>query len=128
MAGAGDVVMRGPVFNGSAQRALDDYEDDVELDLADEALGLVQDILAANLRNPTGFYQSRVRVSNIAGAPGVTDSGVVYGPWLEGVSHRNQTTRFKGYAAFRRAREAFAATAGDLAERFLPRYLSRMGG
>ena len=29
----------------------------------------------------------------------------IYGPWLEGVSSRNDQTRFKGYAMFRRTRE-----------------------
>lgn len=32
----------------------------------------------------------------------IDDGGVVYGPWLEGVGRRNRTTRFKGYASFRR--------------------------
>jgi len=35
----------------------------------------------------------------------IHDSGVVYGPWLEGTSSRNQTTRFKGYASFRRVKQ-----------------------
>jgi len=32
----------------------------------------------------------------------LSDGGVIYGPWLEGVSSRNQSTRFKGYATFRK--------------------------
>ncbi len=35
----------------------------------------------------------------------VDDGGVIYGPWLEGTSNRNKTTRFKGYAAFRKTRD-----------------------
>ena len=31
----------------------------------------------------------------------ISDGQVVYGPWLEGVSSRNETTRFKGYHSFR---------------------------
>lgn len=31
----------------------------------------------------------------------IHDGGVIYGPWLEGDSPRNMTTRFKGYHAFR---------------------------
>lgn len=31
------------------------------------------------------------------------DSGVIYGPWIEGTSSRNETSRFKGYSTFRRA-------------------------
>lgn len=32
----------------------------------------------------------------------IGDGGIVYGPWLEGTSARNQTTRFKGYGMFRK--------------------------
>jgi len=32
----------------------------------------------------------------------ISDNGVIYGPWLEGVGSRNATTRFKGYANYRR--------------------------
>jgi hypothetical protein len=31
------------------------------------------------------------------------DSGVVYGPWLEGVGRRNKVSRFKGYSSFRKS-------------------------
>lgn len=50
----------------------------------------------------TGHYRRSVH-GRVSGHHGVIDdSGVVYGPWLEGVSPRNVTTRFKGYSAFRR--------------------------
>lgn len=32
----------------------------------------------------------------------ITDGGTEYGPWLEGASRRNQSTRFKGYHSFRK--------------------------
>lgn len=53
----------------------------------------------------TGHYRRNVhgRVDNLYGL--ITDGGVVYGPWLEGIGSRNQTTRFKGYASFRRTGE-----------------------
>lgn len=35
----------------------------------------------------------------------IHDSGVVYGPWLEGTSSRNKTTRFKGYSSFRKVKQ-----------------------
>ena len=33
----------------------------------------------------------------------ISDGGVDYGPWLEGISSRNTNTRFPGYFSFRRA-------------------------
>jgi hypothetical protein len=35
----------------------------------------------------------------------IHDSGVVYGPWLEGTSSRNKTTRFRGYSSFRKVKQ-----------------------
>ena len=57
-------------------------------------------------RGSTGHYRRNVsgRVETAFGeVKGVlTDGGVIYGPWLEGTSSRNMTTRFKGYASFRK--------------------------
>lgn len=33
------------------------------------------------------------------------DKNIIYGPWLEGTGSRNRTTRFKGYASFRKTRD-----------------------
>lgn len=54
----------------------------------------------------TGYYRRSVH-GQLRGRlhAEVNDSGVVYGPWLEGVSRRNERSRFKGYAMFRRAHE-----------------------
>lgn len=63
----------------------------------------------------TGYYRSNVTANFTEGSLEglITDNGVIYGPWLEGVSSRNDTTRFKGYAAFRRTKEAIDAKAGE---------------
>lgn len=49
-----------------------------------------------------GHYRRSLHatVSNLNGR--IDDGNVIYGRWLEGLSSRNQTTRFKGYASFRR--------------------------
>jgi hypothetical protein len=50
----------------------------------------------------TGHY-NRMRQAIPSGLKGlITDSGVEYGPWLEGTDRRNSTTRFKGYHSFRK--------------------------
>ncbi len=50
----------------------------------------------------TGNYRRNVngRASGMSGI--ITDGGVIYGPWLEGTGGRNRSTRFKGYASFRK--------------------------
>ena len=49
----------------------------------------------------TGNYRRNINATHRGLNARIDDGGVIYGPWLEGISTRNQTTRFKGYAAFR---------------------------
>lgn len=65
-----------------------------------EAVRRIHDRLGHVLKHPTGFYSSRVIGSTRSDGYAVTDSNVVYGPWLEGVSSRNTRSRFKGYHTF----------------------------
>lgn len=52
---------------------------------------------------PTGFAQRHIVNRDMSSQHVITDSGIVYGAWLEGVGSRNfPKTRFKGYAIFRR--------------------------
>lgn len=49
-----------------------------------------------------GRYRQSIH-HQVQGLHGRIDDGkVVYGPWLEGTSSRNQRTRFKGYSVWRR--------------------------
>lgn len=56
----------------------------------------------------------------------IYDSGVVYGPWIEGVGTRNAASRFKGYAMFRKARTALERGKRQRIERHLRRNLRRL--
>lgn len=52
---------------------------------------------------PTGYAARHIVNRDLGSMHVITDSGIVYGAWLEGVGSRNfPTTRFKGYAIFRR--------------------------
>ena len=69
---------------------------------SEEAENRVRQRLDIVLRNPTGYYRSRIN-SDVTATQGlVHDSNVIYGPWLEGVGSRNARTRFKGYSTFRK--------------------------
>ncbi len=89
---------------------------------------IVQDNLRSSLRNPTGFYQSRIRSEPSGTAWTVNDGGVIYGAWLEGVGSRNRTTRFKGYSSFRRAAQALQREAPVIAEREVADAVRRITG
>jgi hypothetical protein len=121
------VKVRGPLFDGRAQAAIKAFLDEAKEAIADRGVNLVGDELAGSLQNPTGFYESRIRTERRADDQFVTDSGVVYGPWLEGVSSRNQSTRFKGYRSFRQATQHLNEDAAEVAEGVLRKHLGEMG-
>lgn len=118
----------GPMFNGAAARAIDDFRDEWEDEVAEEALGIVKDVMHASFKHPTGYYESHVRIRNSSSGPYVGDGGVIpYGLWLEGVGSRNATTRFKGYHMFRKAAAVAERRAHGIGEVLLHRsYLRRM--
>lgn len=117
------VSTRGSLFNGSLARAIDDFTDDFEREFSQHAHDLIQARLRRVLKNPTGYYQSQVVTSRRLGDWAVTDSGVIYGPWLEGTGSRNRTTRFKGYFTFRIVTQRLQREAEPFAERILRRKL-----
>jgi len=126
MARSVEVTMRGPILEGRAGPVMKDMTDAIEREVADATLAEVQSNLRSSLRNPTGRYRRAVTTKRRVDSSLVTDGGVVYGPWLEGVGRRNAATRFKGYAAFRRAKQAAETKAGKIAEHVAERYVGRL--
>jgi hypothetical protein len=105
----------GPLSDGSAQRWLKDATRAAVQELATAGHGrLLQTLrprpagvyLSVQEARPgsasTGNYRRNISTTITGLNAVITDGGVVYGSWLEGVSSRNTTTRFKGYASFRR--------------------------
>lgn len=123
-----DVRVRrdGPAFNGRAERVARQLVQATEDELADSGVNLVLAQLGRVLQHPTGYYESQIRTDRQGGDAVVTDGGVIYGPWLEGVGSRNRTTRFKGYFTFRRVSQRIDRQAQHIAQRVLPKYLQRM--
>lgn len=93
----------GPMFDGSALKTFDRLEDELVETVADAGVTEVKSMLEGTLRKPTGFYVSQLQTERKQSDRLVTDGGVVYGPWLAGVSSRNRTSRFKGYTHWRRS-------------------------
>lgn len=104
------VIKVGPFFAPGAQAGVDATIKRARHRLAGRAKKHVDANLRGSIKHPTPFYQLQIDVRTIGDAEIVDDNGVVYGPWLEGVSERNRSTRFKGYASFRRA---YASTIRD---------------
>jgi hypothetical protein len=121
------VSASGPLFDGRAERAIRDFCDDLTDTVAEEGRVRVLENLSTSLQHPTGNYERHITVDNVAHDHAqVTDDGVVYGPWLEGESSRNRTTRFRGYSSFRRAAQATDRSVRVTAQIVLAKYIRRM--
>jgi hypothetical protein len=106
------VTMKGPTVEGLAEPMLTAALDASLAEVADYTKHEVDMRLMEVLQNPTGYYQSRIVAERVSREVySVNDGGVIYGPWLEGVSRRNAETRFKGYATFRIVRNRMAQKA-----------------
>lgn len=127
-----NVTVSGPLFDGRVDNITRDWLDATKKDVADMG---VQEIHNRALKfnrtgRGTGHYASVISTRQVSPYNDqlINDGGIVYGPWLEGASKRNQSTRFKGYHAFRRTRTRLRKLYGEVAQSKLTAYIGRMGG
>lgn len=100
------VSLHGPIFSGTVPAKVVSAVHMTVKELVNEGEKAVDAQLYAGHGVLTGHYRRSVHGEMVSTLHGrVHDSGVVYGPWLEGVGSRNQKSRFKGYAMFRNARQ-----------------------
>lgn len=117
----------GPLFDYRARRAFSDFREELEEEAAEYALGHIRNTFHTSFKNPTGYYESNVSIKNGNEVWDGGYGGPVYGPWLEGVGSRNNTTRFKGYHAFRNAARALDQRIESMGDRiFRLRYRNRL--
>lgn len=120
------LTFEGALFDARAGRYFAEFRDELEEEAADWALDHVKATFHREFKQPTGYYESNVRVRNGDEVWDGGYSGPVYGPWLEGVGSRNAIARFKGYHAFRKAAAALEVHIGQIGDRlFRLRYQNR---
>jgi len=59
---------------------------------------------------------------------GVISNPVIYSAWLEGVSTRNQTTRFKGYSSMRRVAQELQKQVPQVARANVEKAIRELNG
>ena len=124
-----DVTTSGPIFDGRADGIMDRYCHDTEQVLADRAVNEIRNRLHDVIRVNTGRYEGSIQTDRQVNDVLVTDGGVIYGPWLEGIGSRNSPkTRFPGYSTFRIIAGNLDAEAQNRAEAQLPQYLEELRG
>ncbi len=103
------------LLGARGRAAIDRFNEDATEAVSAQLLADWHDNLNASIRHPTPYYETQLAIHRVSPTmAGVTDRGVVYGPWLEGTSSRNRTTRFRGYSALRRARQRTVARVPQL--------------
>lgn len=120
------MTVRGPIFDGRAKAAVRDWLDESKREIAVKGVDDVQAHLGSVLKNPSGYYESKITKAPSRDDWRVIDQGVVYGSWLEGTSSRNSRTRFKGYATFRRIAQRLQAEQDGITRDVLRRFMGRM--
>lgn len=124
-----DVTTSGPIFDGRAEGIMDRYCQDSERVLADRAVNEIRNRLHDVIRVNTGRYEGSIQTDRQQSDVLVTDGGVIYGPWLEGIGSRNSPkTRFPGYSTFRIIAGRLDEEAQEQAEQQLPAYLEELRG
>ena len=123
-----DIHFEGPLFDGRAAAAMQEFAEAARDDVAEFGEEIALARMGSYFRHPTGYYESNVKTSLVSSDTArVHDDGVVYGPWLAGVGSRNfPVTIFKGYAHWREAKQLVQARGQQIAERTLTRYIGRM--
>ena len=135
-----DIDTSGPLFRGGKERIhaatrrivqamIEAGEQRLDETLRPRPKGVYLSVAEAGKgKGSTGHYRRNVhsRQVNLAGI--ITDGGVVYGPWLEGTSSRNQSTRFKGYRSFRRTYQWLRENVGKITRPVVDRMTKDLGG
>lgn len=75
----------------------------------------------------TGRWRSQLNVS-VGQMNATITNPATYNAWLEGVSSRNDTTRFKGYALFRKTETYLEEEAPRIVERFANEAVALLNG
>jgi hypothetical protein len=124
-----NVIVSGPLFDGRADAAVRDWLDATKREIADMGVKELDAIVMDKTGRGTGHYQSQITTRVVSYNDVLITDPVIYGPWLEGTSKRNSSTRFKGYHLWRRTRLRLRRTFKDVAQKKLEEhYLRMMGG
>lgn len=122
------VTFTGPLFSGAAQALIAAMVEEMQYAVGAQGLADVHLILDRSIKHPTPYYETQVMIQRMAADVVVHDRGIVYGPWLEGTSSRNRSTRFKGYAAFRRAADELRRKADGILTNVAHHYVAKLNG
>lgn len=121
------VTFSGPFFSPGMASVVEHAVQETERQIVAFGVKAVRE----QLHSGHGVVTGRFRAS-ITGQVSQSRHGIVFardavkGPWLEGTARRNQTSRFKGYAMFRRGRERTESESERIADQVIGRVAKRL--
>lgn len=124
----------GPLWDGRAKKALDDFTREAVWAITKEGRGDLGVRFIKVFQHPTGHLESKVDAQRPVQVPGgyaskIDGETVRYAWWIEGVGSRNYpVTRFRGYHSFKTVAQVLQTKAVSIAEKHLPVFLARMNG
>lgn len=125
-------VITGPIADGSAAKACEEWAEKVTERLGDTAVDMLRSVEMNKSGRATGAFQENlhpVRKSPTqVNVTGPMIKGVTWAPWLEGTSRRNDSTGFKGYRLFRKTRLALDKKAPEIGQQVLDELMPEIGG
>ena len=126
-----DAIVTGPLANGDAERALQDWAANTAARLGKEGVDALRAFPMDKTGRAHGGFENSLHVITNgpeAKIPGPMIRGVAWAPWLEGTSKRNTSTSFKGYHLFRKTRQELQKRAPEIGERELAKVMPKLGG
>lgn len=127
-----DCRVSGPLADGTADKAAEDWATATTQAIADEGVALLRAFPMNKSGRAAGQFKDSLRTERVSPTavwiPGPMERGVAWSPWLEGTSTRNEGNQFKGYHLFRKTRLALSKSAPAIAQAELEKVLPLMGG
>ena len=127
-----DCRVSGPLADGEADKAAQEWARNTTQALADKGIELLRAFPMNKSGKARGAFENALKTERVSPTetriPGPMQRGVVWSPWLEGTSKRNDSTGFKGYGLFRKTRLQLQKMAPQVAQAELEKVLPRMGG
>lgn len=124
-----NIEISGAFLTGNPLAAIDDFIEDATWVVGGQGLAYWHQALDQNLVAPTPIYETKLMIERMSPFQvEAHDQEMVYGPWLEGTSARNQTTQFKGYKSARLATIALNRRIPNLLQPYVEQLIRRLGG
>lgn len=128
-----DCRVIGPLANGEAEKAAEDWAVNTTQAIADKGVELLRTFPGMDKTGRArGGFEQALKTKRVSPTetriPGPTVRGVAWATWLEGTSKRNESTGFAGYHLFRKTRATLAKMAPGIADEELAKVMPRMGG